>query len=764
MALKTTPPVLGISGLEGSGTTSDTPGSEMPQDQWITRARGSWTQSDEWFNASIRVQIRKNISNWRSLHPEGSKYHHPSFRARSRTFRPKTRALGRRVEAAVAVALFATSDLVSVRSWNQNDPMAQARAALKQKLMQYRLEQDETWWFLTCIGAAQDGFVAGVMISHEYWKYRKVTDERYNIYRYDHADGGMHFDLQKDSNDIIIENRPCVDLVPIERIRFDPACDWRDPVRSSPFWIHEAPTYVGEVKAQVDSGVADALPPGKMDDTYWWAIASDDYDSIRAAREGTRIDKYSEKKGIPDSQTINVRKHIHRIDGRDWYFETLSDILMLRSPQLLTDVFPHLKEGDRPYKMGMLVPEAHKVYPSAPTQLVENIQDEINEESNLRRDTVKMATFGRWEVRRNASVDVATLKAGVPSSAIMVDKIGGDIGELKQRDVPPSAFQEDQRLQMDLDDISGQMTPATMDANKAMNSDQTLGGMNLLEGQQGQVRDLEMRVFVKTWAEPVLQEVHDMISTYESDEQVLGDVAGNTGVSTQQLLDSLKERSRVKIDVGFNSTSPEKRIGRLMLGLGTLFKMFPASSQQASQYEVRKEVMGALGFDDGERFFPKQGNEDPEVTALKQQIQQMAGMLASKQMETQAKVQVAEIAANSRVQVATITGQVMYDIAILNNKLETSRAYLESVDRQLSSAENDLHAQELQLERTALAHTIEQDQTELAIRLHEALAPQMALPGSKPALTKEPALRVAGGDKAGTLERQDYGQIPFQAG
>lgn len=762
IGMNTQPPVLGMAGIAG-GSVTTAPASEKSQDEWITRARSAWEQSTTWFNASIRSQIRKNLSNFRSLHPYGSKYHHESFRARSRTFRPKTRALARRVEAALAVAMFATSDLISVTAWNQNDPQATVNANLKQKLMQYRLEQDDSWWFLTCIGAVQDAFVAGVVISHQYWKYEEVQDERYNIYRSDAADGTTTFDIRNDHTTIVVENRPCVDLIPIERFRFDPACDWRDPAKTSPFLILETPTYMGAVRQLIKQGIADAMDPKvDADDQYWWAIASDDYDSIRAAREGNRIDKYAEKKTIPDAQTINIRKHIQKIDGRDWYWETLADIVMFRSPQLLTDVYPHLKEGTRPFVVGMIVPEAHKPYPSSPTQLIEPLQEEINDVSNLRQETVKMATFGRWLVRRNATVDVATLKAGVPQSAIAVDDITKDVAELKQREPPQASFLETDRLQIDMDDISGGMTQATANSNKAMNQDQTLGGMNLLEGQAGAIRELEMRVFVKTWAEPVLQQYHDMIATYESDEEVLGDVAGSNSVTVQQVLDALKARTRVRVNVGFNATTPEKRIGRLALALTTFLHIAPQAQLNLSISEVQKEVFGAVGFDDGERFFPNPQKVPPEVLSLRNQVAQLTAQLQGKMYHDQTLKEIAQIKSTSAERVAIITGQVQYDIALMANKIVTQRSYLESIDRQLSSADQQLHAEELQLERTALAHSIEQDERDFALKMHEAIhgkAPPRGLPGGGP-----PALRVAGGDKAGTIARGDYGQIPFQQG
>jgi len=781
--LKTQPPVLGGELAAQPAIMVDKPIDRMEEGDWVTRARVAWISSTQWFDASIRQQVRRNLANFRSIHPEDSKYRLPSFRARSNTFRPKTRAAARRVEANVAIALFATSDLVTVSAWNQANPQAVQDARIKQKLLQYRLEADENWWFLTVIGATQDAFVTGVVISYQYWKFEQTPVETMNVYRTDYADGtDSQYDVQTELEHRTVENRPCCDVIPVERFRFDPGCDWRDPVSSSPFLIYECPTYVGEIKLQARRGIADALPIDKLDNTQWWAIASNDYDSIRTMREGGRVDKYADRKAIPDNQTINVRRHVHRIDGRDWYWETLADIVMLRTPQPLTDVFPHLKEGQRPFAMGMLVPEVHKVYPSSPTQLMESMQAEINDVSNLAMDTTKMATFGRFMVRRNATVDIATLKAGVPQSVIGVDDVQRDVAELRQRDVPPSVFQQVDRLQIDLDDLTGSMTQATASANKAVNSqDQTLGAMNMLDSHAGAVRELEVRMIVKTWAEKVLQQTHDMIATYESDEDVLTDVAAMENTDVNAVLAALKARTRVRINVGFNSTSPEKRIGRLTLALGTMFKLFPDSMQNANRAEIQKELFGAVGLDDGSRFFPSADKQDPQVAALKQQVQQLTAQLQNEQYKTQAQIQIAGMNNASRERVATISAQVQYDIALLANKIETNKAYLESIDRQLAAHSAELASQELELERAALAASIHNDSLELQVKMHQAInsakeqdsaskakkggsAPAQSPPPSSGREDGPPAMRTPNGDKAGTLARGDYGSVPFQAG
>ena len=755
------PPVLNWGGLNAAYKDGMVPDSMTPDD-WLQRGRSTWVSSTDWFDSSIRAQIRRNLANFRSVHPEGSKYRSDAWKARSRTFRPKSRANVRRGEASIAVALFATSDLISITSYDQSNQQKLLFAKIKQKLLQYRLESRDMAWFLTVIGAKQDADVTGVCISHQYWKWNAITKSSYGIYKSEYANGRVEYDLQEEQTQHITENRPACDLIPIENFRFDASADWRDPIRDSPFVTYACPTYVGEAKEMVKSGYADALIAAglNIDNSMWWALASDDYDSLRQMREGNRIDKYAEKKDAPDAETLWIRKHISRVDGEDWYWETIGDIVMFKSPRPLLEVYPHLKRGDRPFTMGFSVVETHKVYPSGTVQLGEQIQDEINDVANLQLDTVKMSTFGRWLVRRNSMTDVSTLKQGIPQSVIGVDDVNADVKELKQADVPRGGFTELDRLQTDLDDVLGNFSPASAQANKQLN--ETIGGLNLLSSDASQIKEMEARTFVETWAEPTLQQIYDMECTYESDEDVINDVCATVDVPQQLLMQALKQRSRVRINVGFNATSPEKRIGRLTMALHTLFQLFPNSIQSANQQEIRKEIFGAVGFDDGERFFPSAENVDPEVQALRQQVAELTQQLSGKTIEAQAKVQAATITAISRERVANITGQIQYDIALLAHGLNVNQAQLDAIDRQIAAQGASIEAEQLQLERTALLHSMDQDQKLLALKLHQALngGNEQDVPGKDP----PPAMRAPNRDGAGTIEREHYGQIPFQEG
>ena len=61
--------------------------------------------------------------------------------------------------------------------------------------------------------------------------------------------------------------------------------------------------------------------------------------------------------------------------------------------------------------------------------------------------------------------------------------------------------------------------------------------------------------------------------------------------------------------------------------------------------EVIKEVFGALGHKDGGRFFKKLGEQDPQVNALQEQVQQLQQALDAKHPPQLLEAQVREIEA-----------------------------------------------------------------------------------------------------------------------
>ncbi|MGH2904043.1 MAG: hypothetical protein ACRDK7_10730, partial [Solirubrobacteraceae bacterium] len=173
MAFRTTsePPVAGTPGeLFNSDTSSDTTGedaqagaagdneaSQAAEDtlqiaggltatQWLQIAQRSYDASSSWYEASIQRPIARNYAHFQSRHAPGSKYLTEYYRLRSQTFRPKTRAMVLRQEAALAVALFSTADLLDTSPWDDTDPDQQDAAEVNKALLQYRMERTLLWY------------------------------------------------------------------------------------------------------------------------------------------------------------------------------------------------------------------------------------------------------------------------------------------------------------------------------------------------------------------------------------------------------------------------------------------------------------------------------------------------------------------------------------------------------------------------------------------------------------------------------------------
>jgi len=146
--------------------TSNTIGSK--DKIWLNLARQAYDGSTEWVDTNLRYQWEKNISNFNSRHPPGSKYLTSAYDKRSRLFRPKTRTTVRKLESAMAIAFFSNEDMLTISPSDPNNPMQMAGASVAQSIMQYRLTNTIPW-FTTMVTALQDAAIYGTVVSHQYW-------------------------------------------------------------------------------------------------------------------------------------------------------------------------------------------------------------------------------------------------------------------------------------------------------------------------------------------------------------------------------------------------------------------------------------------------------------------------------------------------------------------------------------------------------------------------------------------------------------------
>lgn len=666
---------------------------------WLSVAKDAYNKSDDFFSSSLRKQIEKNIDLFNSRHPSGSKYHQDSYKYRSKIFRPKTRSSIRRHEAAAATAYFSTQDVVKCKPANQSDEAAVFGAMVGENLVNARLGDPDFRWFQTCIGAYQDAMVQGAVVSRQIWKYKEKKST-------------PKIEVEIDGEDVEAEmvgyeekpiiDRPDIVIIPLENFRFDPAADWRDPIESSPYLIELMPMYRADVKARMDKR------DPKTDEPKWNKLSDEELsssdstgamDSTRSTRTDGREDKTDINHANSDFDIIWVHRNIVRVDDEDWLYYTLGTTALLSEPVLLEEVSPI----ERDYVLGCCNIETHKTISAAPVELTLGLQQETNDIANQRLDNVKLVVNRRSFVRRGAVVDTRSLTQSVPGGVTLVDDIENDVRYDAPPDVTSSSYAEQDRLNMDFDELAGSFSNGSVATNRSLS--ETVGGMNLMKQDSNSVTEYQLRVFSETWLRPTLAQILGLEKYYESDEQLLSD-AGN-GIDPEVALEALQKDIRVSLAVGYGATDPQKQVERLAYGLGTVVKFLPHVVQQIDSQEIVSEIFGSLGWGDGKRFFNFEESEDPKVAQLMQVIQQLQGQLQGKQIESQTRLKIEQLKQRG------MTEREDKKLA-LEREIATLKQQIEYIDQQIKAEVNDIKRGELEIQREAFIFSKQQKELDYA--------------------------------------------------
>lgn len=700
--------------------------------KWLTLVRDAYRSSTDYLEASLKRQWEKNMSHFRSRHAPGSKYYSEAYRYRSKIFRPKTRSAVRKHEAAAAAAYFSTEDAVHIKPEDDTNPEQIMSSEINTGVMNYRLEHSIPW-FMTCVGAYQESMNIGVVISYQHWSFKEKTvktDDTNQEYQ--------EFEQQEET--YIAEDKPCIELRPVENIRIDPGSDWTDPINTSPYLIDMIPMYVIDIKAKMASDDIKTGEPAwrELTDGQILSASRQQYDSLRQVREGSeRRDSKENYEEIKDYQIVWVHRNFIKIDDEHVMYYTLGTEFMLSDPKPIEEVY---RRKTRPYVMGISQIEAHRTYPSAMTELGEQIQNEANEIANTRIDNVKLAINQRLYIRRGADIDFTALMRSAPGAGILMDDVNQDIKPEQVGDVTSSSYAEQDRLNSDFDDIIGGFSAGSISSNRQMN--ETVGGMDLLSNEANKIEEYQLRVFNETWVEPVLNQLLDMIREYETDETIIA-IAGKKSKTATEF--GIKEFNwqmmqapmTLRVAVGFGATNPQKRIEKLSIGLRTVGEFLPGLIQTLDAEAVVNEVFGALG-SDGSRFFKdlrEDEQQDPQVQQLQQQIQQMQQVIQNKEIEQKGKVEVENIKQQGKLEI---------------ERIKTDLAY---IDKQLEAEKNEMARSELLLEQSALIH--QQRVTEIQLLQSERGE-------TRDRIDKASAAQVGTDDsKAGLLQRNQYGSVPF---
>lgn len=559
---------------------------DTPTVDWLAMARDAYSSSKPYLDSYLRPQWEKNLRQWQGKHSSSSRYESKDY-GKSKLFRPRTRSVTRKNEASAAVAYLATEDVVSVSANDDGNELDKLTAEIAHNLLNQRLKKTIPW-FHTVVGAFQTAQIYGEVVSYQYW------------------------DVKKD--------KPCIDLVPPENFRIDPAADWIDPIGTSPYLIHLMPMYIMDVR--------DYEGWNPVSDAEMLAASSEYSDSTRITREDNRDSKSSSDAQVTDYSIVWVRRYIIKQGGQDWVFYTLGEQTMLSEPVPLVEAYWH---GERPYVMGSCIIEAFKPHPSGVPEIIADVQKEINSVCNQRMDNVNLAMNKRYFAKRGAQVDLRSITRNISGSVTLMNDPATDVIVHSTPDVTASSFQEQDRLNLDFDDLAGTFSGSSVQANRSLN--ETVGGMNMMSQGANQVAEYQLKTFNETWAEPVLRQMVKLELLYETDQAILKTAGENSDTFKAYGFEMVTEEMlsgdfTLNVNVGTGAANPQSQVERFFYGLQTLTSVSPDIIQQLNIEEVVKEVFGKLGYKDGKRFFNFDG--DPQTQQLQQQIQQLQQELTNK--------------------------------------------------------------------------------------------------------------------------------------
>ena len=606
----------------------------------LKHAKNAFSTSTTYVDANYRKRWDDNLRLNNNKHPIGSKYNSDAYKYKSKGFRPKTRSVTRNAEAAAASAFLSNRDAISVDPLSTKNPEQRASAELREFLLNYRL-QHTIPWFLTIVGGMQDAQVNGVVCSKQYWdlEHKETKLESTNEF------GEEEEKVER----IVTKDEPKVDLHPIENVRIDPAANWTDPVNSSPYVILMLPMFVGDVKAKIKKG--EWL---EVSDNELSAAKSKSTDTTKQARENDQEDSQgvNHTEALSDFDIVFVHENFMRVNGEEIQYYTLGCEKLLSEPALLGDVYWH---NVRPIVIGNCIVEPHRIYPHSPVELGAGLQQEANEIRNSRLDNVRLAMNKRYIVKRGSQTDIKSLVRNVAGSVSMATDPTADVKALEFNDVTGSSFAEQDRINVDYDELLGSFSSGSVQSNRKLN--ETVGGMAMLRSSSNALTQYVMAVFSETWVEKVLRQLDMLEQHYESDSELIKTAMLELSITERYGIeevnnDLLLQRATVSVNITNSSTDPILRLDQFISAIKIYSEIAQNPPPGVKMDEVKKEIFAFLGYRDGRRFLDEDG-VDPQIQQMQEIIQQLEAqveskeLLAAQKMETEQMKEAAETQRNT---------------------------------------------------------------------------------------------------------------------
>jgi len=349
------------------------------------------------------------------------------------------------------------------------------------------------------------------------------------------------------------------------------------------------------------------------------------------------------------------------------------------------------------------------------------MQQEANDQANLRLDYMKNGVAPPAKVVRGQKIDLTQVNSRGPNRVVMVNK-KEDVEYWQPPPMPQEAFVENNYLMSDFDSLAGVFDAGSVTTNRMMN--ETVGGMKMLANSINPGAAFDLQLFVETWCEPVMWQVLKLEEMFEDDEMILM-IAGNKanlverfGISdiTDEML-TRESTLTIKVGVGANN-SPQERMGQFaqawqiaQAALAPFVEAKVIAPPKPKVKEIISTVFGAAGFKDGgERFFDGLTDEQPPMPPPEAAPQDPAAM---------AKVQVDQQRLQADVE------KMKAELALKEKELQQKSLEAEAklmIEREKVQLEHQLKLAELELKQLDMRARAESENTRMVMDMHKTRA------------------------------------------
>lgn len=605
----------------------------------LALAEEALSTSTDYMDANFRKEWETALRYFDGRHASDSRYYNDRYKHRSKGFRPKSRSLVRKLEAQTSAAFFSNPTIVDVTALDEGDPAAAATAKMINALVQYRLEHSIPTFKIVC-GGMQDAAKTGVVASYNHWVYKTVKrmkrqpviDPETGLPVVDMTGQPLMQDVQVDE---VVEDKPAITLIPVENVRISPNARWDDPINSSPYVGRIVPMYISEVREKIEKADRNGRTWIEHTDAEILAAHKSEFDTTKQARLGNRQDPENTTDEPKQYSIVNAIEWIFARPEGDVCFWTIGTTLLMTEPYPLEEAYLH---GVRPITMGYVNMETHKTMPKGMIAIGAPLQRELNDITNDRRDNVRLVLNKQWFVASGKQIDTSNMMYGVPGGVTHVPNPKEDVVAQEWNDVTSSAYQEQDRLNGDYDELTGNFSASSIVANRRLN--ETVGGLELLGEGANALSEYTIKTFSETWFLPTVRQLGLLEQYYETDETILAICGAKAAqealkVGQDEMLDRLiRTKCVYRMRVGMNATDPNRKLLRFVLAMRNVAEMSSRPMPGVNMEEVGAEVFSLLGYGDGKRFFDGSKNDQMVIQAATQQAEQILGQaeLAAKAM------------------------------------------------------------------------------------------------------------------------------------